>query len=46
VLYTSGYTDDEVLRRGVESDRVHFVAKPYSPAELVQRVREVLNDVD
>jgi PAS domain S-box-containing protein len=43
VLYMSGYTDDEVVRRGVEADRVHFLPKPFSPQLLAQRVREVLD---
>jgi PAS domain S-box-containing protein len=43
VLYVSGYTDDEVVRRGVEADRVHFLPKPFSPQVLTQRVREVLD---
>jgi CheY-like chemotaxis protein len=43
VLYMSGYTDDEVVRRGVEADRVHFLPKPFSPHLLTQRVREVLD---
>jgi two-component system, cell cycle sensor histidine kinase and response regulator CckA len=43
VLYMSGYTDDEVVRRGVEADRVHFLPKPFSPQVLTQRVREVLD---
>lgn len=43
VLYMSGYTDDEVLRHGVESDQVHFLQKPFPLAALTQRVRELLS---
>ena len=39
VLYMSGYTDDEVVRRGVEADRVHFLPKPFSVTELAQAAR-------
>jgi PAS domain S-box-containing protein len=42
VLYCSGYTDDAVVRYGVESG-IPFVQKPYSPAILTQKIREVLD---
>ncbi|MGE5093291.1 MAG: ATP-binding protein [Bacillota bacterium] len=44
VMFVSGYTDDVVLQHRLVADDVHFLAKPYSPDELVQRVREVLDD--
>jgi PAS domain S-box-containing protein len=43
VLYTSGYTDDAILRHGVLDNATHFVGKPYSRAELTRKVREVLD---
>jgi PAS domain S-box-containing protein len=43
VLYTSGYTDDDVLRRGVLDEGTHFISKPYSLSELSRKVREVLD---
>ncbi|MCW5834345.1 MAG: response regulator [Labilithrix sp.] len=42
VLYTSGYTDDEVVRRGVSRSELFFLQKPYSTKALVQRVEDVL----
>jgi signal transduction histidine kinase/CheY-like chemotaxis protein len=42
VLYVSGYTDDPALRRGISENEVEFLSKPFSPARLVTRVREVL----
>lgn len=42
IMYMSGYTDDQVLRRGVRWDEVHFLQKPFEAAQLVWRVREVL----
>ena len=43
VLFTSGYTEDVVIRHGIESAALHFIAKPYSPDELARRAREVLD---
>jgi YesN/AraC family two-component response regulator len=42
ILFTSGYTDDAVLRYGVLKHIVHFLSKPFTVAELTRKVREVL----
>ncbi len=42
VLYTSGYTDSEVTRHGLVEPGVAFLQKPYTPSELVRRIREIL----
>jgi two-component system, cell cycle sensor histidine kinase and response regulator CckA len=42
VLYTSGYTDDEVMLRGIAEEGLHFLPKPASRAELLRKVREAL----
>ena len=43
VLYTSGYTDDAIMRRGVFEAGGNFLEKPFSPASLTLKVREVLD---
>ncbi len=44
VLYMSGYTDDAIVRRGVASAADAFLQKPFTPASLTQKVREVLDN--
>lgn len=41
VLYTSGLSEDAVVHHGVASGE-HFQSKPFTPADLAQKVREVL----
>jgi DNA-binding response OmpR family regulator len=43
VLFLSGYTEDEVLRRGVRAGAAAFLHKPFLPAALAAKVREVLD---
>ena len=43
VLFTSGYTDDEVVRRGVFEAETSLLQKPFSPETLARKVREVLD---
>ena len=42
VLYMSGYTDQAVLRHGVSAGRNAFLQKPFTPAELTDKLRAVL----
>ena len=43
VLFTSGYTDDAVVRHGILEEGTHFLQKPFSPTALAQKVRDVLD---
>jgi two-component system, cell cycle sensor histidine kinase and response regulator CckA len=43
VIFTSGYTRDVVLDKGIEDKRFNFIAKPLSPKELLIKVREILD---
>jgi signal transduction histidine kinase/ActR/RegA family two-component response regulator len=42
VLFTSGYTDDAALRGALAIREVEFLAKPFTPASLADKVRAVL----
>ena len=42
VLFTSGYTDGEILRRGLLDADAAFIQKPFSPDAIVRIVRERL----
>ena len=42
VLFTSGYTDDVIVREGIESSSIPFLRKPFTPRALASKVREVL----
>ncbi len=43
ILFTSGYTDDAISHHGVLESGVAFLPKPYTPATLTQKVREMLD---
>jgi PAS domain S-box-containing protein len=43
VLFMTGYTDDDVLRRGVSDHTVELLQKPFSPADLANAVRAALD---
>lgn len=41
-LYMTGYTDDEIVRRGVAADAALMLSKPFTPEQLLARVAECL----
>jgi CheY-like chemotaxis protein len=43
VLYTSGYTEDSIVRNGVLTEEVNFLEKPITVESLAQAVRGVLD---
>lgn len=43
VLLMSGYTDDALAHHGVLDEGFFFLEKPFSPAKLARKVREVLD---
>jgi two-component system, cell cycle sensor histidine kinase and response regulator CckA len=42
-LYASGYTRNAIVQQGVLEPGTHFLQKPYVPATLTRKVREVLD---
>jgi len=43
VIFTSGYTDDFLLRDGQFDEGAPFIGKPYTAVQLRSKVREVLD---
>jgi PAS domain S-box-containing protein len=42
VMFMSGYTDDQIVRAGVEAGTAALVRKPFTASSLLAKVREVL----
>jgi len=46
LLFTSGYTDDAVVRHGVIESATSFIQKPYAADALARKVRYILDGGD
>lgn len=42
VLYISGWVEEGPMARQVQGGRAHFLAKPFTPKALTERVAEIL----
>ena len=42
VLYTTGFTRNAIIHNGKLDAGVHFIAKPFTFAQLAAKIREVL----
>ena len=45
VLFMSGYTDYAIVRNGLLSDSTTYLQKPFTPEELLRRLRSVIEQL-
>jgi len=43
VLFCSGYTEDIIAAQGVLDSDIHFLGKPYTPSDMAQKLRVILD---
>jgi CheY-like chemotaxis protein len=43
VLFTSGYTDDAIIRQGMLTEEMNFIQKPFTYEMLAKKVRDSLD---
>jgi signal transduction histidine kinase/CheY-like chemotaxis protein len=46
IIFMSGYTDDTVIRSELEKTRALFMGKPFTPSQLLQKVRAALEGAE
>jgi two-component system, cell cycle sensor histidine kinase and response regulator CckA len=44
VLLISGYADDVITTKGIKQDKMNFLAKPFTPHQLLKKIREIINN--
>lgn len=42
VLFMSGYNEDVISEKGILNKGIHYINKPFSPANIAKKIREVL----
>ena len=42
-IFISGYTEDIIKREDIFEMRLNFIAKPVSPSDLLEKIREALD---
>jgi CheY-like chemotaxis protein len=42
VLFTSGYTESNIVQDGILNEGINFLHKPYSVQQLTQKIRRIL----
>jgi PAS domain S-box-containing protein len=43
ILFTSGYSDNELVDKALLEEGVHFLEKPYTISDISSRIREILD---
>ncbi len=45
IFFMSGYADQDLVRQGLLEPGTHFLQKPFTPQELAERIRQILDRV-